>query len=105
MALCITGTVYTLYQDGSGEIDPEEMEDIFRYAYLPDVRCLFRKPCQISKGVEKDQNEVTAKEKEKEWIKEDRKKEKEEKEEAELTKRKLLFGYSQPRYYSERMTR
>ena len=81
------------------------MEDIFRLADQLDVKCLFRKLCQITKGVEKDQNEVTAKEKEKEWIKEEKKKEKEEKEEAELTKRKLLFGYSQPRYYSERMTR
>ena len=41
---------FKLYdRDGSGEIDPEEMEDIFK------------KLCKIAAGIESDQNKIKAK--------------------------------------------
>ena len=41
---------FKLYdRDGSGEIDPEEMEDIFK------------KLCKIAAGIEADQNKIKAK--------------------------------------------
>merc|ERR1712037_1033953 len=85
---------FKLYdKDGSGEIDPEEMEEIFT------------KLCKIAQGVEDDQKEIQDKEKEKERELEEKKKEKEEEKEVELMRRKRLFGYSEPVYYSKKMTR
>ena len=41
---------FKLYdKDGSGEIDPDEMEDVFK------------KLCKIAAGIESDQNRITAK--------------------------------------------
>jgi len=64
---------------------------------------IFTKLCKIAQGVEDDQKEIQDKEKEKEL--EEKKKEKEEEKEVELMRRKRLFGYSEPVYYSKKMTR
>ena len=66
---------------------------------------IFRKLCKIAQGVEDDQKEIQDKEKEKERELEEKKKEKEEEKEVELMRRKRLFGYSEPVYYSKKMTR
>ena len=97
-------------QDGSGEIDPEEMEEIFTYVlhwlnWITEECHIFRKLCKIAQGVEDDQKEIQDKEKEKERELEEKKKEKEEEKEVELMRRKRLFGYSEPVYYSKKMTR
>ena len=48
--LCVVRWTFKLYdKDGSGEIDPDEMEDIFR------------KLCKIAAGIESDQNKILAK--------------------------------------------
>lgn len=65
----------------------------------------FRKLCKIAQGVEDDQKEIQEKEKEKEREQEEKKKEKEEEKEIELMRRKRLFGYSEPVYYSKKMSR
>ena len=64
-----------------------------------------RKLCKIAQGVEDDQKEIQEKEKEKETKLEQRKREKEEEKEVELMRRKRLFGYSGPVYYSKKMSR
>ena len=55
--------------------------------------------------MEDDQKEIQEKEKEKERELEEKKKEKEEQKEIELMRRKSLFGYTEPVYYSKRMSR
>ena len=48
--LCVVRWTFKLYdKDGSGEIDPDEMEDIFR------------KLCKIAAGIESDQSRLLAK--------------------------------------------
>ena len=105
--LCVVRWTFKLYdKDGSGEIDPDEMEDIFR------------KLCKIAAGIESDQNKILAKvgpvilscsrhlffktlqEKEREREREERLKEKE----AEA-KDKELNGIKKPNIYSRRMSR
>ena len=50
---------FKLYdKDGSGEIDPDEMEDVFK------------KLCKIAAGIESDQNKIEAKEREEERMRE-----------------------------------
>ena len=66
---------------------------------------IFRKLCKIAQGVEDDQKEIQEKEKVKEREQEEKKKEKEEEKEIELMRRKRLFGYSEPVYYSKKMSR
>ena len=47
---CFFRWTFKLYdRDGSGEIDPDEMEDIFK------------KLCKIAAGIESDQNKIKAK--------------------------------------------
>ena len=84
------------------------MEEIFTYVlhwlnWITEECHIFRKLCKIAQGVEDDQKEIQDKEKEKEL--EEKKKEKEEEKEVELMRRKRLFGYSEPVYYSKKMTR
>ena len=55
--------------------------------------------------MEEDTKEAEAKEKKKEEELEEKKRDKEEEEEEKLVKRKLLFGYKEPKYYSQRMSR
>ena len=66
---------------------------------------IFRKLCKIAQGIEDDQKEIQDKEKEKERAVEEKKNKKEEEKELELMRRKRLFGYSEPVYYSKKMTR
>ena len=86
------------------------MEEIFTYVlhwlnWITEECHIFRKLCKIAQGVEDDQKEIQDKEKEKERELEEKKKEKEEEKEVELMRRKRLFGYSEPVYYSKKMTR
>ena len=70
-----------------------------------EASLVFRKLCKIAQGVEDDQKEIQEKEKVKEREQEEKKKEKEEEKEIELMRRKRLFGYSEPVYYSKKMSR
>ena len=91
-------------RDGSGEIDPEEMEDIFK------------KLCKIAAGIESDQNKIKAKvchrthilyltqgffskEMQAEKLKEQKEKEKREEEKARAAAQSLR-GQREPRIYS-----
>ena len=74
------------------------------HQFWPSLSCP-RKLCKIAQGVEDDQKEIQEKEKEKETKLEQKKREKEEEKEVELMRRKRLFGYSEPVYYSKKMSR
>ena len=78
---------------------------MFTFSQLALKSPIFRKLCKIAQGIEDDQKEIQDKEKEKERAVEEKKNKKEEEKELELMRRKRLFGYSEPVYYSKKMTR
>ena len=84
---------FKLYdKDGSGEIDPDEMEDIFK------------KLCKIAAGIEADQQKILMKEREREKMREEKLKEKElEEKDKELQDARL--GIKKASFYSKRMNR
>ena len=84
---------FKLYdKDGSGEIDPDEMEDIFR------------KLCKIAAGIESDQRVIQEKEKAKEKLKEERLKAKEE-EQKDREMEDARQGIQKANFYSRKMNR
>lgn len=83
-------------KDGSGEIDPEEMEDIFK------------KLCKIAAGIEADHYKIEAEEKERERKVERRKEEKEEREmERKLVEQETMnkLGLKKPQLFSKKISR
>ena len=91
--------------DWSGRNGRDFYVGFFTFSQLALKSPIFRKLCKIAQGIEDDQKEIQDKEKEKERAVEEKKNKKEEEKELELMRRKRLFGYSEPVYYSKKMTR